>query len=92
MSTPPPPGPNPQGSHHWVMSVQWSETRRWTRRPVVNGATYGGTLTPAPGQTRSDVYERMREHVYRDLAKTVGVDSPTIVFWSLEPNQLGSPA
>lgn len=86
------PGPNPQGSHHWLMSVQWSETRRWIRRPVVNGATYGGTTTPMAGQSRADVYEHMREHVYSDLAKTVGVHSPTVVLWSLEPNQLGSPA
>lgn len=87
MSTPPPPGPNPQGSHHWVMSVQWSGKRR-----SVHGATYGGTTTPTAGQTRADVYEHMREHVYSDLAATVGVQGPTILFFSLEPNQLGSPA
>lgn len=81
------PGPNAQGSHHWLMSVQWSGKRR-----SVHGATYGGTTTPTARQTRADVYEHMREHVYSDLAKTVGVHSPTIVFWSLEPNQLGSPA
>ncbi len=89
MSTPPPPGPNPQGTHHWLMSVQWPETRRWPRRPVVEGATYGDTITPKPGQTRSDMYERLRDHVYNDLATTIGVHGPTIVHWSLEPNHLG---
>lgn len=88
MTAPTVPGPNQQGTYHWLMSVQWTETRRWPRRPVVNGATYGGTTTPTPSQTRSDVYEHMRDHVYGDLAKTVGVDSPTILFFSLEPSQL----
>lgn len=82
-----PTGPDAQGTHHWVLSVQWPTKHRGGR---MSGANYGSTTTPAPGETRADVYDRIRNHVYRDLLATIGVDSPTVVFWTLEPNQLGS--
>lgn len=83
MSTPPPPGPNPQGSHHWVMSAQWP-----TRDGEISG-TWRSTITPEPGQTRAEVYEIVRAFVMKDAT---GGQPPTVLFFSLEPNQLGSPA
>jgi len=79
------PGPDPQGSHHWVMSVQWPETRR----TAAGGATYRATITPEPGQTRAEIYEEIRAWVFQEIAEATGVQRPTVVFWSLEPNDLG---
>lgn len=84
MTAPIPPGPDPQGTHHWVISVKW---------PIGPGqeatATYRSTITPAPGQTRAEIYESIRDFVMRDA--TSG-QPPTVLFFSLEPNQLGGPA
>lgn len=82
MSATIPPGPNPQGTHHWVMSAAW---------PSGHGqettATYRSTITPEPGQTRAEIYETIRDFVMRDATNG---QPPTVLFFSLEPNQLGS--
>jgi hypothetical protein len=78
------PGPNPQGTHHWVISAQWPDGPGRT----ING-TWRSTVTPKPGQTRAEIYEELRTYLME--AETGGV-APTIMFFALEPNQLGGDA
>jgi len=75
------PGPNPQGSHHWVMTISWQTTPGSERR-----GTWRSTITPEPGQTRADIYEILRAFVMRDASCGI---PPTVLFFALEPNALG---
>lgn len=48
-------------------------------------STVTGTVTPAPGETRSEVYLR----IYAQLAaETYPGQQPNVLFWSLEPEAL----
>lgn len=78
------PGPNPQGTHHWVMSAQWPDGPSRT-----TSGTWRSTMTPEPGQTRAEIYEALRAFLVD--TETGGIP-PTVLFFSLEPNQLGGAA
>jgi hypothetical protein len=63
------------------MSAQWQ-----IARGEEGSVTYRSTITPEPGQTRADIYEIVRAFVMKDAT---GGQPPAVLFWSLEPNQLG---
>lgn len=68
-----------QGSHHFVLTVQKPQTGSYAV------GTWHGDITPAPGATRRDSYELLREeHArrYPDLAGGI------VLHFSLESNQL----
>lgn len=84
MSAPSVPGPNPQGTYHWVISASWQPGNGTTA-----DGTWRSTITPEPGQTRAEVYEEIRQSL---MANVTGGIAPTVLFFSLEPNELGGPA
>lgn len=65
-----------QGSHHYVLTVDL---------PGKTAATLHGTHTPAPGQSRQDVFLAIRREIARN---NPDLERGTIIFFSLEPNQL----
>ena len=78
------PGPNPQGTHHWIMTISWQTTLGSERC-----GTWRSTITPEPGQTRADIYEIIRAGVINDGGCEM---PPTVLFFALEPNTLGGAA
>ncbi|MGK5448820.1 hypothetical protein [Streptomyces radiopugnans] len=70
------PAARPQGSHHWVMTLEL---------PGRAMSTFSGTWTPPAGTTRHDVFTGIQADIARqnpDMARG------NVVFFSLEPNQL----
>lgn len=69
--------PQPQPiKHHWVMTVQTSDGRM---------GTFDGSLPIVPGQhTRTSSYAAVRKHMTEQL----GTENLTVLFWSLDADQL----
>ncbi|MEU9795431.1 hypothetical protein AB0E27_33490 [Streptomyces sparsogenes] len=68
-----------QGTHHFVLTLQ---------KPHGGGtttATFANTLTPLPGDTRTDIYELLRKQVAKAHPELA---TANVLFFSLEPNQL----
>lgn len=67
-------------TYHWILTLQ---------EQLPNGdlhiVTQHGTYGPQEGETRKDVYEKIRAHV----ASETRMSSPSVLFFSLEPNTLG---
>ncbi|MBC2879806.1 MULTISPECIES: hypothetical protein [Streptomyces] len=74
-------GQPPQGSHHFVITLETPISARSA------GASYtlSGTLTPPPGATRYDVYQLVRAEAER--ADPL-LQRANTVFFSLERNEL----
>lgn len=69
-------GSAPQGSHHWVMTLEV---------PGRMTVTQSGTWNPAPGSTRHDVFTAIRHEL---ASRNVGLGNANVMFFALEPNQL----
>jgi len=72
----PAPAPQPQGSHHWVLTLELPGRAMTTR---------SGTWTPPSGTTRYDVLKAIQNEIAQrdpEMARA------NVVFWSIEPNQL----
>ncbi|MFF0729934.1 hypothetical protein [Streptomyces sp. NPDC004134] len=65
-----------QGSHHWVITLEI---------PGRLTSTYGGTYTPPPGATRSDVYQAIRGDITRQKPELARAN---VMFFALESNRL----
>ncbi|OEJ51983.1 hypothetical protein [Streptomyces agglomeratus] len=61
-------------AYFWVMTVAGGGDR----------STLTGSFTPLPGDTRRDAFAQVMSFVER---KT-GLERPTVLFFSLEPDQL----
>ncbi|RST19342.1 hypothetical protein E2C00_08485 [Streptomyces sp. WAC05374] len=66
----------PQGSHHYVMTVEL---------PGRAMQTLSGTWTPPQGATRHDVFSAIKADIGRQDPEMGGAN---VVFFSLEPNHL----
>jgi hypothetical protein len=67
-------------SFHFIMTVT---------HPAHNGlntASYSGVYAPTSGETRADIYTK----ILGSLSKQIRVDRPSVVFFSLEPNELSA--
>ncbi|MEU8979033.1 hypothetical protein [Streptomyces sp. NPDC048309] len=76
MSTVHPTGAAGPGSLFWVLSVD---------KPGLVSTTRSGTYNPRPGATREDAYEEIYTEV---TASHPALRGATVLFFSLEPNQL----
>ncbi|MES9808828.1 hypothetical protein [Streptomyces cinereoruber] len=65
-----------QGTHHYVLTLDL---------PGRETATWTGTLTPGPADTRHDVYTFLRKHITADQPRFARAN---IVFFALESNTL----
>jgi len=72
----------------YVITVQF-ELRSTLAGPAASQLTVSsnGTITPAPGQTRSDVFRQLFADV---TAGRPGEVNPVPLFFSLEPEQLAA--
>ncbi|SEE97269.1 hypothetical protein SAMN05428954_4898 [Streptomyces sp. 2112.3] len=70
------PTAKPQGSHHWVMTVELPGRAMNTRY---------GTWTPPQGATRHDVFLAIKTDIARNNPEMA---TANVVFFALEPNQL----
>lgn len=70
--------------YHYVLTVQWTNRSRGTTTQSTQG-----TFTPSPGTTRESVLRTLLDEVMGDEAPSD--DRFSIVFWSLEPNELERP-
>ena len=68
--------PTRQGTHFWLITLD---------RPGRAALTRSGTFTPEPGETRSDAYLTIREHLNR---QDPGFTHANVSFFSIEPNTL----
>ena len=68
-----------QGSHFWLITVSGVQDSHG----AVTYSTRYGTITPGHGQTRQDVYDQIRQIIAAEIG-----DRYTVLFFSLEPNQL----
>ncbi|MEU5543573.1 hypothetical protein AB0G85_14430 [Streptomyces sioyaensis] len=66
----------PQGSHHWVMTVEL---------PGRAMNTLYGTWTPPQGATRHDVFMAIKTDITQQSPEMARAN---VIFFSLEPNQL----
>jgi hypothetical protein len=60
-----------------------------TTHPIYNGevtSTFSGTYVPITGETREDVYKK----IYKSMCERIGHDRPSVVFFSLERNDLSA--
>ena len=66
---------------HYIIALQFE-----TRNGVQPLTWAHGTITPSPGQTRSDVFR----HLLDQMTETAGARAvnPIPLFFSLEPNEL----
>lgn len=62
----------------WVITVQWSTGRGFSQ------ATFRNTVLVPTGASRLDIFTQVCELAQRQI----GVDSPTVLFFSLEPDRL----
>lgn len=66
-------------AHHWIMTVQTSDGRQGTN---------DGRISAIPGtHTRESTFTALRAH----MKDWIGTDNFTVVFYSLEPNDLSAP-
>lgn len=63
-----------QGTHHWILTLDGVGSR-------------SGTCTPLPGETRYDLYLRIRAHVLDGAGLADGVVPVTLSF-DVQPNTL----
>lgn len=71
---------------HYVMTIQ----SLWNREPK-GAVTISGTVTPQPGDTRSTVYEAVRESAIEALRArqfNESMGEVVVVFFSLESDAL----
>ncbi|MFJ8298668.1 hypothetical protein ACIQ9R_22640 [Streptomyces sp. NPDC094447] len=66
----------PQGTHHYVLTLDL---------PGRMATTWTGTLTPGTTDTRHDIYAFLRRHITAELPE---YGRANVVFFALEPNQL----
>ena len=66
-----------QGALHWCLTLD-------------GVGSYSGTYTPAAGETRYDVYLRIRSEVLAAAGRADGLVPPTL-FFDLQPNVLAVP-
>lgn len=67
-------------AHHWIMTVQTSDGRQGTN---------DGTIGAIPGtHTHATTYTAIR----KSMADWMGTTEFTVVFFSLEPNEINAPA
>ena len=64
-----------QGTHHWLLTLDGIGSR-------------SGTCTPLAGETRYDLYLRIRAEILDDEGRTDGLAPPTM-FFDLQHNALG---
>ncbi|MFJ2195266.1 hypothetical protein [Streptomyces violaceusniger] len=74
------PAAQQQGSHHFILTLQMPQPDRGYVT-----ATFAGTFTPRPGDTRADSYEVMREQITQAHPH---LERANVLFFSLERNQL----
>lgn len=67
---------NKQGSHFWMMVIQ--------QRGGVVGS-YQGTTTPERGETRLDLFNRVRTEIGRDYPDSV---NGAVIDFDVQPNKL----
>ncbi|MEU0667812.1 hypothetical protein ABZ508_16640 [Streptomyces lavendulocolor] len=65
-----------QGSHHYVLTLEL---------PGRMSSTWSGTITPAAGASRHDVFMALRNQIGDQHP---GLSTGNVVFFSLEPNGL----
>jgi hypothetical protein len=65
-----------QGTHHFVITLE---------NPQYGSVSCSGTVTPPPGQTRHDVFQRIFSGLVNNAPQFAGAN---VLFFSLEPNQL----
>ncbi|MET9510060.1 hypothetical protein ABZX62_16640 [Streptomyces flavidovirens] len=70
------PAPAPQGTHHWVMTLEL---------PGRMAMTASGTFTPPAGWTRHDMYRAIKDDIARENPELA---TANVMFFALEPNQL----
>ncbi|MFI9598965.1 hypothetical protein ACIHCX_03620 [Streptomyces sp. NPDC052043] len=68
-----------QGSHFWMMTIQTPNAAGY------NVTDYQGTLTPARGATRLDLFNEIREEIYRESPHSRG---GVVIAFDVQPNQL----
>jgi hypothetical protein len=66
-----------QGSHHWMLTLDGIGSR-------------SGTCTPLPGETRYDLYLRIRFAILEAETRADGPVPPTL-FFDLQDNAIGVP-
>ncbi|MFJ8298716.1 hypothetical protein ACIQ9R_22890 [Streptomyces sp. NPDC094447] len=66
----------PQGTHHYVLTLDL---------PGRMATTWTGTLTPGTTDTRHDIYALLRRHITAEIPEYARAN---VVFFALEPNQL----
>ncbi|MFI9558638.1 hypothetical protein [Nonomuraea endophytica] len=62
----------------WVITVQWSTGHGFSQ------ATFRNTVLIPAGASRLDIFTQVCELAQREI----GVGSPTVLFFSLEPDRL----
>lgn len=78
------PAQNTTSELFWVMTVQPAQKAAG----VTALATFKGTFTPVPGDTRRDAFQKIRDYVSDQLVRGGQPAEHTVLFYSLEPNQL----
>ena len=66
-----------QGALHWCLTLD-------------GVGSYSGTCTPAVGETRYDLYQRIRSAVLEEAGRADGL-VPVTLFFDLQPNVLAVP-
>jgi hypothetical protein len=72
----PAPAATGQGSHHYVLTLEL---------PGRMSSTRSGTITPAAGASRHDVFMALRNQISDQHPE---LSTGNVVFFSLEPNRL----
>lgn len=70
----------PQGTHHYVITLE-----KPIRPGVCANASFAGTITPRPDATRIDIYQELYQN---SINRHPELDGASVLFFSLEPNQL----
>jgi hypothetical protein len=77
------PGQPPAPRYHWIVTLLWNATAGG------DATTYTeGTITPQPGETRQQVFRRVRDAAVT-LNRAVSLSDPVTIFFALEPDELG---
>lgn len=67
---------------HWIVTLQWPDSGG------VRTYTLDGTITPAEGATRKEIYRGAVAHAKECVSAPQGA---VVVFFDLAPNQLPAP-
>ncbi|MFF8910628.1 hypothetical protein [Streptomyces olivaceoviridis] len=71
-------------TYFWVMTVQIAQ-----RIPgAVAMATFNGTVGAAPGETRQDLFTKVRDYVTQQLERDGHPSGHNVLFYSLDTNKL----